>query len=81
MLAYNGTSPVIEAHEGDRIEIAFANEIPNEPTTVHWHGMPVPANQDGNPADPVASGGERTYTFDLPEGSAASYWFHPILMV
>lgn len=77
VLAYNGTNPVIEAHEGDRIEIAFANEIPNEPTTVHWHGMTVPANQDGNPADPVASGGERTYMFDLPEGSAASYWFHP----
>ncbi|MGG6896431.1 multicopper oxidase family protein [Rhizobium sp. BR 315] len=77
MLAYNGANPVIEAREGDRIEIAFRNEIPNEPTTVHWHGMPVPADQDGNPADPVASGRERVYAFDLPEGSAASYWFHP----
>ncbi|MGZ9720076.1 multicopper oxidase family protein [Rhizobium miluonense] len=77
VLAYNGANPVIEAREGDRIEIAFRNEIPNESTTVHWHGMPVPADQDGNPADPVASGRERVYAFDLPEGSAASYWFHP----
>lgn len=27
--------------------------------------------------DPVASGGERIYAFDLPERSAASYWSHP----
>ncbi len=77
VLLYNGTNPVIEAREGDRIEISFKNRIPGEPTTIHWHGMPVPADQDGNPNDPVAPGGERIYAFDLPEGSAASYWFHP----
>lgn len=77
VLAYNGTIPLVEAREGDRIEISFKNEIPDEPSTVHWHGMPVPADQDGNPMDPVASGSERLYAFDLPEGSAGSYWFHP----
>lgn len=77
VLAYNGGNPVIEAGEGDRIEIDFTNGIPGQPTTVHWHGMPVPANQDGNPMDPIASGGARTYAFELPQGSAASYWFHP----
>ncbi|RZS77891.1 bilirubin oxidase [Phyllobacterium myrsinacearum] len=77
VLLYNGTNPVIEAHEGDRVEISFRNGIPGQPTTIHWHGMPVPADQDGNPADPVVSGGERVYAFELPEGSAASYWFHP----
>lgn len=77
VLLYNGTNPVIEANEGDKVEISFKNGIPGEATTIHWHGMPVPADQDGNPADPVASGGERIYAFELPEGSAASYWFHP----
>lgn len=77
VLLYNGANPVIEASEGDKVEISFRNGIPGEPTTVHWHGMPVPADQDGNPADPVASGDERIYAFELPEGSAASYWFHP----
>ncbi len=76
-LLYNGGNPVIEAHEGDRVEISFRNGIPDEPTTVHWHGMPVPADQDGSPMEPVASGSERLYAFDLPLGSAASYWFHP----
>jgi bilirubin oxidase len=77
VLLYNGGNPVIEAHEGDRIEISFKNGIPGQPTTVHWHGMPVPVDQDGNPMEPVASGSEHIYAFDLPAGSAASYWFHP----
>ncbi|AZO61844.1 MULTISPECIES: multicopper oxidase family protein [unclassified Mesorhizobium] len=79
ILAYNGMSPgpLIEAYEGDRVEIAFANRIEGEQSTIHWHGMPVPADQDGNPMDPVAAGADRVYVFDLPEGSAGSYWYHP----
>lgn len=68
---------LIEVPEGDRVEIEFKNIIPGEESTIHWHGMPVPANQDGNPMDPVVSGSKRTYAFDLPERSAASYWYHP----
>lgn len=79
VLAYNGMipGPLIEVTEGDRVEIAFENGIPGEESTIHWHGMPVPADQDGNPMDPVASGDGRTYVFGLPEDSAASYWYHP----
>ncbi|QND64676.1 multicopper oxidase family protein [Mesorhizobium loti] len=79
ILGYNGLSPgpLIEATEGDRVEITFANRIPEETSTIHWHGMPVPSDQDGNPMDPVATGADRTYSFELPEGSAGSYWYHP----
>jgi FtsP/CotA-like multicopper oxidase with cupredoxin domain len=79
VLAFNGDTPgpLIEATEGDRIRITFANRIPGEISTIHWHGMPVPADQDGNPMDPVSSGTDRVYSFDLPEGSAGSYWYHP----
>ena len=79
ILAYSGQSPgpLIEAFEGDRIRIHFANQLQGEETTVHWHGLPVPADQDGNPMDAVAAGAERDYGFPLPEGSAGSYWYHP----
>lgn len=79
VLAYNGASPgpLIEAYEGDRIDITFANRIPGQDSTIHWHGMPVPSDQDGNPMDAVASGGDRAYRFTLPADSAASYWYHP----
>jgi bilirubin oxidase len=75
---YNGVvpGPLIEVNEGDRVRIAFANRLPQE-STVHWHGMPVPAAQDGNPMDPVAPGATRLYDFALPGDCAASYWYHP----
>ncbi len=78
-LGYNGASPgpTILVSEGDRVRIRFENRISGQPSTIHWHGLPVPADQDGNPMDPVASGADRLYEFTLPEGSAGSYWYHP----
>lgn len=75
---YNGQlpGPQIEAYEGDEVEISFVNNLP-EPTTIHWHGMPVPSDQDGNPQNSVAPGERRSYRFTLPEGSAGTYWYHP----
>ncbi len=78
ILAYNGGTPgpVIDTYEGDSVRIAFRNQI-GQDSTVHWHGLPIPASQDGNPMDPVVSGVNRDYTFTLPIGSAGTYWYHP----
>ena len=75
---YNGTSPgpTLVATEGDHVIIHFTNNL-TQPTTVHWHGLHVPADQDGNPMDPVGAGKSRDYVFDLAEGSAGTYWYHP----
>jgi bilirubin oxidase len=77
--AYNGAvpGPLIEASAGDRVRIAFTNQLPAQESTIHWHGMPVPASEDGSPLDPVAPGDTRVYEFTLPADSAASYWYHP----
>ncbi|MEJ2803930.1 multicopper oxidase family protein [Comamonadaceae bacterium PP-2] len=76
--AYNGQvpGPLIDVREGDTVEIEFHNRLP-QPSTVHWHGLPVPADQDGSPMDLVAPGARRLYRFTLPKGSAGTYWFHP----
>jgi bilirubin oxidase len=76
--AYNGAAPgpMIEVTEGDRVRITFVNRLPQD-STVHWHGMPVPSAQDGNPMDPVAPGATRAYDFTLPNDCAAAYWYHP----
>lgn len=76
--AYNGSvpGPLIEVFEGDTVEIVFENNLP-QASTVHWHGLPVPPDQDGNPQDSVAPGAKRTYRFTLPTGSAGTYWYHP----
>ncbi len=78
ILAYNGGTPgpVIEAYEGDAVRIAFSNLL-GQDTTVHWHGLPIPADQDGNPMDPVATGTTRNYSYTLPASSAGTYWYHP----
>lgn len=75
---YNGLipGPKIEVYEGDTVEILVKNDL-KEPTTIHWHGAPVPSNQDGNPHDPIMPGMERIYRFNLPQGSAGTYWYHP----
>jgi FtsP/CotA-like multicopper oxidase with cupredoxin domain len=68
--------PLIDVREGDTVEIRFVNRLP-QPSTIHWHGLPVPPDQDGNPSDPVAPGATRVYRFTLPSGSAGTYWYHP----
>lgn len=76
--AYNGQlpGPHIEVTEGDTVEIRFVNHL-SQPSTVHWHGLPVPPEQDGNPQDPVPPGAERVYRFTLPKDCAGTYWYHP----
>ncbi len=75
---YNGQvpGPMIEVFEGDTVRIRLENRLSQE-TTVHWHGLPVPPDQDGSPMDPVAPGATRLYEFTLPVGSAGTYWYHP----
>lgn len=79
VLAYNGAVPgsLVEVSEGDKVKITFRNNVPEQASTIHWHGLETPSDQDGNPTSPVASGAEHVYEFTIPEGSAGSYWYHP----
>lgn len=56
--AYNRRipGPMIEVYEGDTVEIAFENHLP-QPSSIHWHGLPVPPDQDGSPQQAVPAGG------------------------
>ena len=38
--------PLIEANVGDTVEARLTNNLP-EQTTIHWHGVRVPAEMDG----------------------------------
>jgi FtsP/CotA-like multicopper oxidase with cupredoxin domain len=76
--AYNGRipGPTLEVHEGDRVIVHFTNELP-EPTTIHWHGIHLPAAADGSPFYPVPPGGHYDYAFTIAVGAAGTYWYHP----
>jgi len=79
MFTYNGIfpGPLIEGKIGDTLIVHFTNNLPEE-TTVHWHGVELPATMDGSNISqlPVAAnGGTFTYQFKLL--NAATYWYHP----
>ena len=74
---YNGVlgGPQIVVYEEDEVSIEFVNRL-DEETTVHFHGLPVPPSEDGNPQDSVKPGQSRWYRFKLPKGCAGTYWYH-----
>ena len=76
--AYNGTvpGPTIELREGDTVTVHFHNRL-TQTTTVHWHGLHIPAGADGSPLNPVLAGGNQDYVFKVPVGTAGTYWYHP----
>jgi bilirubin oxidase len=76
--AYNGTvpGPTIQLHEGDSVTIHFHNKLA-QTSTVHWHGLHLPAGSDGSPMEPVEPGGSRDYIFKVPVGIAGTNWYHP----
>ena len=49
-IAFNGTipGPTLQFTEGDTARIRVHNAL-NEETSVHWHGLLVPNDQDGVP--------------------------------
>jgi len=56
-LGYNGAylGPTLRVCRGDRVEITVNNGL-DETTTVHWHGLHVPAEMDGGPHQQIPPG-------------------------
>jgi FtsP/CotA-like multicopper oxidase with cupredoxin domain len=75
--AYNGQvpGPPIEASVGDVVVAHLVNHLP-QATTIHWHGIRVPAEMDGTDAvqAPVGPGEDFEYRFVVPD--AGTYWYH-----
>jgi FtsP/CotA-like multicopper oxidase with cupredoxin domain len=77
--AYNGTvpGPALHAQPGETVRVRLVNDLA-EPTTIHWHGVPVPNGMDGVPgvtAPVVQPGQSFLYVFTAP--SPGTYWYHP----
>lgn len=74
---FNGPhlGPTIRAARGDKIRMTVTNRL-DEVSTVHWHGMRLPAKMDGGPHQPIEPGATWSphWTIDQP---AATSWYHP----
>ncbi|MFD7841487.1 multicopper oxidase family protein [Nocardia sp. NPDC059764] len=71
----NHLGPTLRARRGEQVRVRVRNALP-EASTVHWHGMHVPAAMDGGPHQMVEPGAEwkPEWTVEQP---AATLWYHP----
>lgn len=75
--AAEGPPPVLRLRRGEKAVIEVANTL-DEPTTVHWHGLRIPNDQDGVPyltQWPIMQGETLRYAFAAPD--AGTFWYHP----
>lgn len=74
---FNGSylGPTLRARVGQDVRILVRNAL-SRTTTVHWHGMHLPARYDGGPHQPIPPGGqwEAEWHVDQPP---ATLWYHP----
>lgn len=77
---FNGVwmAPTIEVNNGDQVAMAITNSL-GEDTTVHFHGLHVPAVYDGGVYGVFSSGTTYTPSFTLNQ-QAATLWYHPHVM-
>ncbi|ANK81713.1 MAG: copper oxidase [Rhizobiales bacterium NRL2] len=77
-VGFNGASPgpVLRFREGEDVTIRVTNNL-TESTSIHWHGLILPYQQDGVPgiSYPGIPAGE-TFTYRFPIVQSGTYWFH-----
>ncbi|WP_417430807.1 copper resistance system multicopper oxidase [Kiloniella sp.] len=77
-IGYNGSSPgpILHFTEGENVTINVTNNL-DKPTSIHWHGLILPANMDGVPGisfDGIAPG--ETFSYQFPVVQSGTYWYH-----
>ena len=68
---------LIRVTQWDILEVKLTNTLSQE-TSIHWHGIRLPNNQDGIPwvtQEPIAPW--TTYTYRFPVNNAGTFFFHP----
>ncbi|WP_369987205.1 copper resistance system multicopper oxidase [Pseudomonas xanthosomatis] len=77
-LTINGSlpGPLLRWREGDSVTLRVRNRLAQD-TSIHWHGILLPANMDGVPGlsfAGIAPGGDYLYRFTLRQ--SGTYWYH-----
>ncbi|MCI0915977.1 copper resistance system multicopper oxidase [Pseudomonas stutzeri] len=77
-MAINGSipGPLLRWREGDIVTLRVRNRLPQD-TSIHWHGILLPANMDGVPGFSfagIAPGGLYEYRFEVKQ--SGTYWYH-----
>ncbi len=83
-ITVNGSipGPILRWREGSTINLRVANRLPEgsihgHATSIHWHGILLPANMDGVPGlsfNGIHRGETYHYRFNVHQ--AGTYWYH-----
>ena len=77
-MTINGSlpGPILRWREGETVTLRVRNRL-REDTSIHWHGMILPANMDGVPGlsfHGIAPDGMYEYRFKVNQNG--TYWYH-----
>ena len=78
--AINGETfwgPTLFINKGDLVHLNVTNNL-NEATTLHWHGMHLPAVMDGGPHQ-IIPAGTLWQPYWTVKNQASTLWYHPHL--
>jgi CopA family copper-resistance protein len=75
-------APILRWREGTTVTLRVRNDLPGgsvhgHETSIHWHGLLLPANMDGVPGlsfDGIHRGESYLYRFDVRQ--SGTYWYH-----
>ncbi|MCY7355495.1 MAG: copper resistance system multicopper oxidase [Lysobacter sp.] len=75
-------APILRWREGTTVNLRVSNALPansihGHMTSIHWHGILLPASMDGVPGmsfDGIHRGDAYQYRFDVRQGG--TYWYH-----
>jgi bilirubin oxidase len=70
--------PTLIINKGDSIVINVSNSLTGfgNSTTIHWHGLHVPAKFDGGPHQVINQGSTWSPSFRI-RNEAGTFWYHP----
>ncbi|MDF1624261.1 MAG: multicopper oxidase domain-containing protein [Pseudohongiella nitratireducens] len=79
-MGLNGSylGPTLQVRQHEQVHIHVQNDL-SEATTLHWHGMDVPAEEDGGPYQIIQPGNAWTARYTV-KNPAATCWYHSHMM-
>lgn len=69
--------PLISVPVGALLRVRFTNAMQERTTTIHWHGLRLPAEMDGNPMIQGAVYPGEGFVYEFVAQDAGLFWYHP----
>jgi len=78
-IGINGTipAPLIRLRQGQTVRLSVTNDLHDEDSSIHWHGLLVPFQFDGVPG--ISFPGikpKSTFVYEFPIIQSGTYWYH-----